>query len=135
MRAYALALACCVMSAQDASFFQGDPKEVMIHAADKAWVRAPRNSRLLARWGQVYLAGGQRERAEDAFKRALREGGDDPATHALVALAWFQNGFKPEALVVYKAMPKTSTSSAEWLARLAVRFLEGDFRSGQMPCR
>jgi len=131
MRACVLALTCCALGAQsppglDPSFFKGDPKTVMIHAADKAWVRAPRDSRLLARWGQVYLAGGDRERAEDAFKRALREGAGDPATHALIALAWLQNGFKKEALAAYATVPKDSASSAEWLARLGVRFLEVD---------
>lgn len=126
MRACAPFLICCALSAQsnpplDASFFKGDPKAVMVNAADKARVRAPRNSRFLARWGQAYLAAGQRDRAEDAFQRAIREGSDDPGTHALIALAWLQNGFKKEALAAYTIMPK---NSAEWLGRVACRFLE-----------
>ncbi|WP_005035815.1 tetratricopeptide repeat protein [Holophaga foetida] len=131
MRTCAFALFCCALGAQsapppDASFFKGDPKVIMVHAADKARVRAPRNSQYLARWAQVYLASGDRSRAEDAFQRALREGADDPGTHALITLAWLQNGFKKEALAAYKAMPKDSTSCAEWLARMAQRFLEAD---------
>jgi len=129
MRACALALSCCALGAQsnpfpDPSFFKGDPKTVMVQAADKARVRAPRNSHFLPRWGQVYLAAGDRNRAEDAFRRALQEGGKDPETHALVALAWLQNGFKQEALAAYAAMPKDSAASAPSLGLVARRFLE-----------
>lgn len=129
MRACAPFLICCALGAQsapppEASFFKGDPKAIMVNAADKARVRAPRNGQFLARWGQVYLAAGNRDRAEDAFQRALREGGDDPGTHALITLAWLQNGLRKEALAAYKAMPKDSSSCAEWLGRVARRFLE-----------
>lgn len=133
MRVCAPFLICCALAAQsdpqpEASFFKGDPKVIMVHAADKARVRDPRNGQLLARWGQVYLAAGDRSRAEDAFGRALREDGD-AGTHALITLAWLQNGYKKEALAAFKAMPKDSAFCAEWLARVARRFLEADLEA------
>lgn len=134
MRICAPFLICFALGAQtnpplEASFFKGDPKDIMVHAADKARVRAPRDSQFLARWGQVYLAAGQRGRAEDAFRRAMQEGREDPGTHAFVVIAWLQNGFKKEALAAYAAMPKGSSSCAEWLALVAQHLLEADLES------
>nr|WP_320132975.1 hypothetical protein [uncultured Holophaga sp.] len=129
MRACTLFVLCATLGAQsvpplDSSFFEGSPRQVMVRAADKARVRAPGDSRFLARWGGVYLVAGQEARAEDAFRRALAAGADDPATHALICIGWLQAKRPGEARKAYAAMPVQGSDAAAWLARLAPRMMD-----------
>ncbi len=58
----------------DPGFFDHDPRTIMVSCADKARAEHPGDSRMLADFGRIYLAAGERERALEAFRRAARIG-------------------------------------------------------------
>ncbi len=105
-------------------FFQQDPKLLMVAAADKARVQREPSAQILAECGRVYLAAGLKERAEDAFQRALKEGDGDPGTLVLVAEGWLRNGHASQALAVLKNLEDTRSRAAEWLARIGMFLME-----------
>jgi predicted Zn-dependent protease len=105
-------------------FFKQEAKVLMVAAADKARAQAPRDARVLAEAGRVYLAAGHRDRAEDAFRRALEAAPSDPGVHYLVAQGWLRGGFPAEARAAMSRMPTHSARAVEWLARAGVQFME-----------
>jgi tetratricopeptide (TPR) repeat protein len=106
----------------DPAFFNRDPKVVMVGCADKARAASPKDSRMLADFGRIYLAAGERERALDAFKRAAAMGRKDATTHALIARAWLQQSDLPAALAAARTMAELGPRNRTLLARAGVDF-------------
>lgn len=126
MRLLLLPLLCCSLAAQRPEglrrdFFARDLKTVAVEAADKARVQRTPDGLLLAACGRVYLKAGERERAEDAFRRALEEG--DPAARLAVGEAWLAAGHPEKGLPVLAAMGVKGRRSAEPAAKAAALLL------------
>jgi len=130
--AFLLTALAAVLSAQgapglDPAFFTRDPKAIMVACADKARAAQPRDSRMLAEFGRIYLAAGQRDRALDAFKRAEDLGRADAGTHALIARAWLHHGDKAAALASAKRMADLAPKTKTLLARAGVDFMKAGY--------
>lgn len=106
----------------DPAFFQRDAKAIMVACADKARAGKPRDSRMLAEFGRIYLAAGQRDRALDAFQRAASLGAKDATTHALIAQAWLAQGDLAAALAAARRMAGLAPSDRALLARAGTDF-------------
>ncbi len=126
MRLLLLSALCCSLLAQRPEglrrdFFARDPKTVAIEAADKARVQRSPDALLLAACGRVYLQAGARDRAEDAFRRALAEGG----TEARVAVgeAWLKAGHPEQGLPVLAALDVKGRRDAAPAAQAAALLL------------
>ena len=113
----------------DPAFFLKDPKAIMVACADKARAASPKDSRMLADFGRIYLAAGERERALDAFKRAAAVGKRDATTHALIARAWLEQGDTAAALAAARAMAELGPRNRALLARTGTDFCAAGHRA------
>jgi tetratricopeptide (TPR) repeat protein len=96
--------------APDAAFFSQDPKSLMRLCADEAVLLSPKDTHLLAEYGDTMLALGDRKKAEEAFAKAVSKSPNDSQTHHLIGLAWLRKGFRQEALKAYEAMVSVDLS-------------------------
>ena len=96
----------------DAAFFSQDPKVLMRLCAEEAVRLDPKDTHLLVEFGDTMLALGDRQKAEEAFAKAVATKPDDPQTHHLIGLAWLRKGFRPEALKAYQAMVSVNLSGS-----------------------
>lgn len=124
MRIHLVSLLCLPLLAQvprdlGPAFFSREPKLVMVECADIARSREGKDSRMLAKCGHVYLAAGERARAEEAFALALKDDPKDGITRYLIGLAWLRNGFKSEALSSFSKIPPDKNDLAKAACRLA----------------
>ncbi|NWJ40547.1 MAG: hypothetical protein HXX12_06210 [Geothrix sp.] len=108
-------LALCPASAQapkvpDAAFFSQDRKVLMRLCAEEARRLDPKDTHLMVEYGDTMLALGERQKAEEAFEKAVAAKPTDPQTHHLIGLAWLRKGFRPEALKAYQAMVSVELS-------------------------
>ncbi len=122
MRAPLLLALCLPLAAQRPEglrkdFFARDLKTVAVEAADKSRVQRVPDAMLLAACGRIYLKAGERERAEDAFRRALEEG--DPEARLAVGAAWLEAGHPEKALPVLAVMAVKGRRSAEAASKAA----------------
>jgi Flp pilus assembly protein TadD len=111
----------------DPSFFQKDPRTVMVACADKARAAVPKDSRSLAEFGRIYLMAGEKVRALEAFKRAEELGSRDATTHSLIAQAWLLGRDKAAALAAANRMAELAPRNATLLARVGVDFTTAGF--------
>lgn len=124
MRIHLVSLMCLPLLAQmpkdlGPAFFSRDPKLVMVECADIARSREGKDSRMLAKYGHVYLAAGDRAKAEEAFALALKDDSKDGTTRYLIGLAWLRNGFKSEAVNSFSKIPPDKNDLAKAACRLA----------------
>lgn len=106
------------------SFFQQDPKTVMTLCIDKVRALHSKNPRLLAEWGRIHLALGERKQAEEDFQQAVKLGPKDSETHRLIALAWLHQGEKGLALEAHKAMLAANPKDDDTFADAAMDLLD-----------
>lgn len=97
----------------DKSFLAQDPQHLMITC-----IEASRTLRgidgdpdHMVERGWVYLAAGNREKAESIFQQAIRAPRTRTETYRYLGLAWLHQGFKAEALQAYGIMGATKKSS------------------------
>jgi len=110
--------------APDAAFFKGDPKTIMVVCAEKARNLEPKDSQLLTGIGRVYLASGDRAKAEEAFKAAIALDPKDGSTHWLVAQQWLATGHRPEAMAACRLLLERDPKSPRTILKAAVTFLD-----------
>ena len=101
-----IALATLPLGAQvpplpDATFFSQPPRSLMRLCGDEAVRLAPRDALLLAAYGEVLLAAGDRVRAEEVFAMATQRRPDDYRTLRLIGRAWLSQGYSREGLATY----------------------------------
>lgn len=94
----------------NAAFFSQDRKVLMRLCAEEARRLDPKDRHLLVEYGDTMLALGERQKAEEAFAKAVAAEPDDPQTHHLVGLAWLRRGLRPEALKAYQSMVSVDLS-------------------------
>lgn len=111
----------------DPDFFMKDPKTIMVLCADRARATRPEDSRLLAQFGQIYLAAGLKDRAVEAFQRAVRNSPGDATTHSLIAKAWLTQGAKAEALAEADRATDLAPRDKKLLAQLGIAFMDAGF--------
>jgi tetratricopeptide (TPR) repeat protein len=111
----------------DPGFFDHDPRTIMVSCADKARAEHPGDSRMLADFGRIYLAAGERERALEAFRRAARIGARDATTHSLIARAWLADGAKAEAVAEAKAAADLEPRDKALLRSLGLQFSDAGY--------
>ena len=107
--------------------FDHDPRTIMVSCADKARAEHPGDSRMLADFGRIYLAAGERERALEAFRRAARIGARDATTHSLIARAWLADGAKAEAVAAAKAAADLEPRDKALLRSLGLQFSDAGY--------
>jgi|GEM_PF-426337 len=110
--------------APEAAFFKGDPRTIMRACAEKARSLEPKDSRLLAEVGRVYLAAGDRAKAEETFGAAIALDPKDGSTHWLIAQSWLLMGFKPEAMAACRLLLERDPKSPRTIRKAAVTFMD-----------
>lgn len=103
-----------------AEFFERDRKAVMLDCVKAARYLEPEHSRMLAKYGQVYLTAGDRRSAEDAFALAIKSDPKDSTTRMLIGLAWVRAGYKAEALEAFRQIPAGQEDDLAAAARFLV---------------
>jgi len=103
-----------------AEFFERDRKTVMLDCVKAARSLEPEHSRMLAKYGQAYLAAGDRRSAEDAFALAIKSDPKDSTTRLLIGLAWARGGFKAESLEAFRQIPAGQEDDLAAAARFLV---------------
>lgn len=93
-------LLSCSLSAQivEASFFKGDPGQVMLACADRALALKPKKESVLAQAGRAYLVAGNPGRARDLFKPINHPSGE---TSRWIGQAWLEAGDARQAVAAF----------------------------------
>ena len=119
----ALTLPLC-SQAPDAAFFKGDAKTIMVACAEKARSMESRDSQLLTEIGRVYLAAGDRAKAEESFKAAIALDVKDGSTYGSIAQHWLAAGHKPEAMAACRQLLERDPKSPQAIRKAAIAFLD-----------
>ncbi len=126
MRYIALAAALTLPlfgQAPDAAFFKGDPRTIMVACAEKARSMESKDSQLLTEIGRVYLAAGNRAKAEEAFKAAIALDVKDGSTYWLIAQHWLAAGQKAEAMSACRQLLERDPKSPRTIMKAAQAFM------------
>ncbi len=110
--------------APDAAFFKGDAKTIMVACAEKARSIEPKDSQLLTEIGRVYLAAGDRPKAEEAFKAAIALDVKDGSTYWLIAQHWLAAGQKAEAMAACRQLLERDPKSPRTILKAAITFMD-----------
>lgn len=116
----ALPLMAQVPAKTRVDFFERESKALMLDCVKAARSLEPEHSRMLAKYGQVYLAAGDRHMAEEVFALALKSDPKDSKTRLLIGLAWIRNGFKAEAAEAFQKIPVDHKNDLAAAARFLV---------------
>lgn len=119
----ALTLPLCGQ-APDAAFFKGDAKTIMMACAEKARSMEAKDSQLLTEIGRVYLAAGERAKAEEAFKAAIDLDAKDGSTYWLIAQHWLAAGQKAEAMAACRQLLERDPKSPRTILKAAITFMD-----------
>lgn len=97
----------------DKSFLAQDPQHLMITCieASRTLGGIDGDPDHMVERGWVYLAAGNREKAESIFQQAIRAPRTRTETYRYLGLAWLHQGFKAEALQAFGIMGATKRSS------------------------
>lgn len=118
-----------------AEFFKQDPKILMALCSDEAKALAREgDAHFHAEYGELWLARGDRARAEAAFAHAVKVNPQDSQTHRLIGIAWLQHGHRAEALAAFQQARNLSHTSSWARPKNVITKVASDMvRGGFLP--
>jgi len=111
----------------DASFFLGAPEKVAPFCLEKAFARKPKSVEILAGFGQLQLALGDRKKADEWFSRAERLEANDAETYRLIAQACLRAGIRDQVPALAGKAKDRAPGDAGDLADFAIVLLDSGF--------
>src|SRR5512133_45530 len=111
----------------DASFFLGPPEKVALFCLEKALARKPKSVEILASFGELQLALGDRKKADEWFSRAERLEANDAETYRLIAQACLRADIRDQVPALAGKAKDRAPGDTGDLADFAIVLLDSGF--------